>query len=161
MKKLILARRLSQIFFLFLFVYILWSASRASLLFKIDPFVSLFTSLGALALTFILGRFFCGWICPLGSIIDAIGIKTKNRNLNLAQIKYYILGTIVVLAILGIQIAWVFDPLVINETYSANIGIFASRPSQQSGWYIISNRKVFVHQGFFEQICKIFEKLFI
>jgi polyferredoxin len=117
MKKLILARRFSQIFFLSLFICVLWEAARASLLFKIDPFISLFTALGALALTFILGRFFCGWVCPLGSILDFLGMKARNREPGLTQIKYYILGVIVILAILGIQIAWIFDPLVITARF--------------------------------------------
>jgi MauM/NapG family ferredoxin protein len=117
MKKLIFARRLSQIFFLSLFIYVLWSAVHTSLLFKIDPFISIGTSLGALALTFILGRFFCGWVCPLGSILDFLGMKARNREPGLTQIKYYILGVIVILAILGIQIAWIFDPLVITARF--------------------------------------------
>ena len=130
MKKLIFARRSSQIFFLSLFIYILWSAIHTDLFFKIDPLVVILTSLSGriiipgiisvaamLILTFIFGRFFCGWICPLGSIIDCLGMKTKNKALNLTQIKYYILGAIAILAVLGIQIAWIFDPLVITARF--------------------------------------------
>ena len=130
MKKLILARRFSQLFFLSLFIYILWSTERTASLFKIDPLVSILTSVSErviipgiifsivmLLLTFIFGRFFCGWICPLGSIIDGLGIRAKNRPVNLTLIKYYVFGFIVVSAFLGIQIAWVFDPLVITARF--------------------------------------------
>jgi len=119
MKKLVLIRRFSQIFFLSLFIYILWLTTNTALFFKIDPLVSIFNplSLMMLILTLIVGRFFCGWICPLGSIIDMCGIKAKNRDLSFRQVKYYILGLIVVSAFLGMQIAWVFDPIVITARF--------------------------------------------
>lgn len=130
MKKLVLARRLSQVFFLSLFIYILWSTRHADIFFKIDPLVSIFTSIGArqalpgimlsiamLVMTFVLGRFFCGWVCPLGAIIDICGTNAKNRDLNPRQVKYYILGFIFICAVLGVQIAWVFDPIVITARF--------------------------------------------
>ena len=119
MKKIVLIRRFSQIFFLSLFIYILWLTTNTASFFKMDPLVSILNpfSLMMLILTFIVGRFFCGWICPLGSIIDICGIKSKNRNLNFRQIKYYILGLIVVSGFLGIQIVWVFDPIVTTARF--------------------------------------------
>jgi len=119
MKKLVLTRRLSQIFFLSLFIYILWLTTNTASFFKIDPLISIFNpfSLMMLILTLIVGRFFCGWICPLGSVIDMCGIKAKNRVLNFRQVKYYILGSIIISAFLGIQIAWIFDPLVITARF--------------------------------------------
>lgn len=119
MKKLVLTRRLSQIFFLSLFIYILWLTANTAAFFKIDPLVSIFSPFSIIMffLTFVIGRFFCGWACPLGFIIDMCGIKVKNRVLNFRQVKYYILGSIVVSAFLGIQIAWIFDPLVITARF--------------------------------------------
>jgi polyferredoxin len=119
MKKLVLIRRFSQISFLALFIYILWSTKNTAAFFKIDPLVSIFNSfsLFMLIMTLMVGRFFCGWICPLGVIIDACGVKAKNRDLNFRQIKYYILGFIVIFAFLGMQIAWIFDPLVITARF--------------------------------------------
>ncbi|KKL10761.1 hypothetical protein LCGC14_2552600, partial [marine sediment metagenome] len=36
-----------------------------------------------LALTLVLGRYFCGWICPLGSLIEILDLLLKPlRNLN-------------------------------------------------------------------------------
>nr|MBU1328094.1 4Fe-4S binding protein [Candidatus Omnitrophota bacterium] len=119
MKKLVLIRRFSQILFLSLFIYILWLTTNTAVFFKIDPLVSIFSlsALTMLVLTFIVGRFFCGWICPLGAIIDICGVKAKNRDLGFRQIKYYILGFIVISTFFGMQIAWIFDPLVITARF--------------------------------------------
>ncbi len=120
MKKLILVRRLSQALFLLLFIYLLWLTSHTAAFFKIDPLVSTFSlfSLMMLGATLIIGRFFCGWACPLGAIIDICGIKAKNRDMGLFRnIKYFILGLIVIFAFIGIQIVWIFDPLVITARF--------------------------------------------
>jgi len=119
MKKLVLARRYSQIFFLLLFICVIWSVVYAPLYFKADPLISIFgiASLAMLGLTLILGRFFCGWICPLGTVIDICGIRAKNRVIALNKIKYYILGAVVIFAFFGIGIAWIFDPLVITARF--------------------------------------------
>jgi len=101
-----------------------------------------------LTLTFVLGRFFCGWMCPLGTMLDFwryIIFLTKNffikkivkqkiifRNKNNKNeagknrvIKYYILTTILIFSVFGIQIAWFFDPITIFvRTFSFNIHPF-------------------------------------
>ncbi|MDP2921829.1 MAG: 4Fe-4S dicluster domain-containing protein [Candidatus Omnitrophota bacterium] len=111
MKKLVILRRASQAFFLFSFIYLLWLTLRPIVYIPLLFFVAI------LILTFVIGRFFCGWVCPLGTIIDICGVKVKNRGVNLRVIKYYILGLIVVFAFLGIQIRWIFDPLVITARF--------------------------------------------
>jgi polyferredoxin len=144
MKKLILARRASQLVFLGLFVYILWSTTYplkglfpSDIFFKLDPLTVMFTSLSErvflpgfilssfmLALTLVLGRFFCGWVCPLGTCLD-ITAHGKKRKTALAEstgdmilrIKYVALGTIFIFASLGAQCAWVFDPIVIAARF--------------------------------------------
>jgi len=119
MKKLILLRRSSQAFFLSLFIYVLWLTANTAVSFRIDPLISIFNplSMSMLVLTFIFGRFFCGWVCPLGAIIDICGARAKNRDLGFREVKYYILGFIVIFAFLGIQVAWVFDPIVITARF--------------------------------------------
>ncbi|MFA5339699.1 MAG: 4Fe-4S binding protein [Candidatus Omnitrophota bacterium] len=76
-----------------------------------------------LALTLIFGRFFCGWMCPLGSTIDLVGwlrrkgyLKREEKdtvNAKARKPKFFILAAIAVSAAVGLQLAWVFDPLVI------------------------------------------------
>ena len=133
-KKLVLTRRFFQALFLGLFVYLtihpLKSILPADTFFKIDPLMSIFTSISGrfilggivfsiamLFLTLIFGRFFCGWLCPLGAIIDICGVSSKNRSFNFRQVKYYIFAIIVIFSFIGIQIAWIFDPMVIMARF--------------------------------------------
>ena len=144
MKKLIVLRRFSQLLFLGLFIYILWSTTYplngllpAETFFKTNPLTMIFTSiseriaipgimyaLAMLLLALLLGRYFCGWVCPLGSMIDAAGALRKRRpvladlsNAIMRKPKFAILAIIAVLSIFGMQAAWVFDPIVIMARF--------------------------------------------
>ena len=72
-----------------------------------------------LGLTFLLGRFFCGWICPLGTCVDgsdnALKAKCKNQSkskgLNLPWLKYFVLIAILTAAVFSVQLAGYFDPI--------------------------------------------------
>jgi polyferredoxin len=110
-------RRISQIAFFLLFVWLLarvkmnYSSGADSrtlhpvnYFFKLDPLVALVNLFSghtlALALiwsliilipTFFLGRFFCGWICPLGSmnqLVDSIRSKSMRRKKLIASNRY-------------------------------------------------------------------------
>lgn len=145
--KWIALRRTSQIIFLLLFVYVLWSTTHPlngplspQLLFKIDPLIMIFTSLSEriilaglvfaaamLVLTVVFGRFFCGWMCPLGSTLDLVsclrrkGIKRKKEidavNAKVRRPKFFLLAVIAVSAVAGLQLVWIFDPLVIAARF--------------------------------------------
>jgi len=144
MKRLIAARRISQIFFLVLFIYILWSTTYPlkgllppGTFFKINPLIMIITSISErvivpgisvslvmLILTLILGRFFCGWVCPLGTTIDmtaAIGRKKYSEddrvNRNFSMPKFLVLIIVAMAAILGVQLAWFMDPMVIMARF--------------------------------------------
>ena len=110
-------RRISQIVFFLLFVWLLartkmntssGADSRplhlVNYFFKLDPLAALVNTLAghtlSLALiwtfvilipTFFLGRFFCGWICPLGSMnqfVDGIRSKSMRRKTRIAANRY-------------------------------------------------------------------------
>jgi MauM/NapG family ferredoxin protein len=75
---------------------------------------ALFLSLATIALTLVFGRVFCGWICPLGSMNNAVSILSrskKNSPGKLYRLKYYILFFILAAAFFGIQMAGILDPL--------------------------------------------------
>jgi len=71
-----------------------------------------------LLLTPLLGRFFCGWICPLGTLLDATGWLLRQRDRISARLdralrptKYALLIVVVVAAGLSSQWFFVIDPL--------------------------------------------------
>ncbi len=142
-------RRTSQVLFFLLFAFLLFRTelkgalgaggdihlrSPVRLFFLLDPLVAISNALATGALykglllslvilipTMFLGRFFCGWICPMGSLNHFLGnLKwhTK-RGKNLIQsnrykpwqtTKYYILIIVLVAALLGTGIVGWFDP---------------------------------------------------
>ena len=64
------------------------------------------------AVTLVVGRVWCGWICPAGTILDLYGPRGRRGvPLKLRQAKYYILFTILVLAVLGSLAFMYLDPI--------------------------------------------------
>ncbi len=68
-------------------------------------------------LTILCGRAFCGWVCPLGTCIDAAdrvarrkADRRTTRERSWPRLKYYILAGIIVTAAMGAQVAWLLDP---------------------------------------------------
>ena len=79
------------------------------------------TSLLFVLLTLVVGRAFCGWVCPLGTLLDAVarvfgapfdrfGFETHRR---LQRIKYGLLALMVFGAIFSAQWVYLLDPLVL------------------------------------------------
>ena len=131
--RILTARRISQVFFLFLF---LWFCIVSSLgeqwwqlrgwpinwLLQLDPLIALGTllttrvlyagllwALVTLILAILLGRFFCGWVCPFGSLHHFVGFLGRRRKHLRDQvamnqyhrgqsIKYYLLTFLLVAA---------------------------------------------------------------
>jgi len=98
--------------------------------FSIDPLAALtvlissrainaffWPSLLLVAATILLGRFFCGWMCPLGTTLDLVRPLIPARpaqrvpSLNL---KYYLLAAILALSLVSVNAAGLFDPLSIT-----------------------------------------------
>jgi polyferredoxin len=76
---------------------------------------------GLLVLTLLLGRFFCGFICPFGTIHHAVGtfkpalkgsrMMQANRKTPSQKIKYFILILLLVAAVFGLNASGLMDPI--------------------------------------------------
>jgi len=69
-------------------------------------------------LTVVLGRFFCGWLCPLGTLLDLAHRIIPPRAggtpaLPYRSVKYFLLGIILVGAFFGLPLVGYFDPFSI------------------------------------------------
>ncbi len=130
-------RRLSQILFLGLFALFVCTAALRNPFLETDPFIAftnalathalyrgLLWSLAILIPTLFLGRFFCGWICPLGTLNHWAGnIRSvaksgrrriqSNRYQPWQAFKYYFLLALLAAALLGSAIGGLFDPIVL------------------------------------------------
>ena len=106
-----------KLFFLFdpLILIATWLAAHAV------PLLSLL-SLLVIAMTVLMGRVFCGWICPFGTIhdvagrvFDRFGPTPKHRDhWSRRQLtKYYVLIGFLVMAVFGVHWICVLDPLVL------------------------------------------------
>lgn len=144
-------RRISQILFLSLFLFLLFrtefrgsfSGARGdirlsypvNIFLEADPLAAitnvlstgtlykgLLWSLVIIIPTLFLGRFFCGWICPLGTLNHFFGgwksehkrgpeRLARNRYKPWQALKYYILIAVLVAALLGSDIAGIVDPI--------------------------------------------------
>ncbi len=132
-----LARRISQGLFLALFLFLfIQTESKGTdelgwpvkLFLDFDPLIFLTTALAShtveglfwlslilVGLTVLLGRFFCGWVCPLGTLNNLAGSLRKKRpkppGPGWFRLKYYILVAVLALSLFGVQLAGVLDPI--------------------------------------------------
>ncbi len=134
-------RIFSQTLFFSLFMFLLWVTwfSRlggypVSLFLEIDPLVGIATALSThtvyrwlwrglfvLIPTLLLGRVFCNWMCPYGSLHQFFGwlfnIRSNKNNMDVNryrpafQIKYYILAVFLILAAFGSLQIGLLDPI--------------------------------------------------
>ncbi len=141
-------RRAAQLVLLLLFLWLFRRTEYGSsnelaggenLFFRLDPLVGATAMLAArqflaafwpaallLALTLLFGRFFCGWICPLGTLLDYFHrlvrplARTSNRYCEaklpqraeetLRATRYVLLLAILVAAVFSVQLVGYFDP---------------------------------------------------
>jgi len=156
-KHLIWIRRISQTFFLALFLFLLIETRfpdaayldyslvvttqqdirvgyPAGFFFQLDPLVwitsllsghvwiqGFFWAVAVLLLTLLLGRFFCGFVCPLGTIhhmasVIRPALKGKplmeaNQKNKSHKLKYLLLVAALVSALFGLNVAGILDPI--------------------------------------------------
>ncbi len=124
-------------FLLFIFLFLTWQP----LLMRLDPLAMLanlissraFEALSAIALimvalSLVAGRAWCGWLCPLGTVLDWLSLnklrKKKGRSLHSSwrSVKYVILIAILAAAIFSNLTLMVFDPMtVMVRTFAAAV----------------------------------------
>ncbi|KAA0893947.1 4Fe-4S binding protein [Oryzomonas rubra] len=66
--------------------------------------------------TLLLGRFFCGWICPLGTVLDLVTPKKRTRRpiaVLKGNLKYWLLLPILAAALFNLNLAGLLDPMAI------------------------------------------------
>jgi polyferredoxin len=179
--RIVTVRRLSQIFFLAIF---LWFCIAATLganwwqlrgwpinwLLELGPLTALATALATgtlyknlawalvtVLLTLFVGRFFCGFACPLGTInqftgwLGRLGLGPDdrveaNRHRRLQALKYYILVGLLALALMGSVQTGIFDPLplmhrsvnlALTPLADNHLGLLSDLPrSYASAWFI-------------------------
>jgi polyferredoxin len=145
------ARRVSQVVFLAAFVLLLFKSEftgsfrgsagqvrlpwPVSIFLEADPLAAVTTaistrtvyrglwwSLIVLVPTFFLGRFFCGWVCPLGTLNHFFGslrsekkrgkaLLDSNRYKPWQAVKYYVLAAVLLSAVFGSLLAGLVDPI--------------------------------------------------
>jgi polyferredoxin len=136
------ARRVVQGLFLALFLIVLIrttligeddTAPLATFFFDIDPLAFLatwiasgsvlpgmFLALITVGLTLLLGRFFCGWVCPMGTTFNLISVGAKRPPAHLIRTgtwnqwqksKYLLLIGLLAAALTGLHLAGIFDPI--------------------------------------------------
>lgn len=113
------------------------------LFFRLDPLVAIIAmsasgtlifgltfSIVMLVSTFFFGRFFCGWMCPLGVLIDFFewviqGFKRKERDKHrlyqLSAVKFGVLILVLAGSGFSFQFVYFFDPMVIMTRFMGMI----------------------------------------
>ncbi|MBM4274644.1 MAG: 4Fe-4S binding protein [Deltaproteobacteria bacterium] len=144
--RIVTVRRISQVFFLVIFLWFCITATVGTAwwqlrgwpinwILELDPLTALATVLATgtlyssltwalvtILLTLFVGRFFCGFACPLGTISQATGWLYRrrldgsarveaNRPRRLQAFKYYLLVFLLGLALMGSVQTGIFDPL--------------------------------------------------
>jgi MauM/NapG family ferredoxin protein len=137
-------RRLSQVLVFLVFVFLFLGTEykdndvlpyAVNVFLRLDPLVAgaamlssralinlVWPALVVVGLTLILGRFFCGWVCPLGAVLDftdaAVFRKPRRGKgptvpVGWRRYKYFILLFLAASSLFTLQLVFLFDPISI------------------------------------------------
>jgi MauM/NapG family ferredoxin protein len=131
-------RQAVQILTFALYVYLLFAALQrraafplADLFFRLNPLAALSAMVAGrawiprlalaavtLALTLLLGRVWCGWICPLGTLLEWVRFPTPEtgflrKTQFLGRVKYVLLLVTLATALFGSLALLIFDPITL------------------------------------------------
>ncbi len=157
-------RIVSQAFFFALFMFLLWTTwfSRlggypVSLFLEVDPLVGFATALSThtvyrwlwrglfvLVPTLLLGRVFCNWTCPYGTLHHFVGWVFNNRGnrsnidqnryRSIYQLKYVILTIMLVMAAFGSLQIGLLDPIcLLVRTMATTVAPAADLAAERAG----------------------------
>jgi polyferredoxin len=87
---------------------------------------TIFPALILVFLTLVLGRAFCGWVCPMGTVIDASDVvllrgRRQSRKAVRHHWKYLALLGVVGAGLFGVQVAYLLDPLSLLTRTAATV----------------------------------------
>ena len=176
MKKITSARISQFLFFAIFLVLFLQTEYRGkdqidvavNAFFRADPLVAVSTLLAAkgwlplllpgllvLVLSAFLGRFFCGWLCPLGTVLDLVTgriAKTAPVRWLKGSVKYWLLLPLLVAALLNLNLAGLLDPIAIllrALTFFVHPILGATARSGWVGLYrLLGDRRDFLDPGY-------------
>ena len=126
---------------------------------------SFFLAILVIVATIILGRVFCGWICPLGTLNNIFGALQKRRPsrapLNLHWLKYGLLIFLLTSSLFSLQLAGIFDPISLLIR-SFSLAVFPSLSyATKAGFDTIYNWNIPVLVNVSEWIYAFFKKLWL
>ncbi|MFN8597971.1 MAG: 4Fe-4S binding protein [Anaerolineae bacterium] len=147
-QKWLTVRKTVQIATLLLFVAFVvmarrggWPTELVNIPARLDPLLMLAQALATRALligsllalimivlTLIFGRVWCGWLCPLGTVLDLFTLKRwRKKNVGMSDrwraVKYLLLLTIFIAALFGNLSLLIFDPITIMVR-TVSIGVW-------------------------------------
>jgi MauM/NapG family ferredoxin protein len=141
-------RQAVQIIFFVLFIYLLFASLEqrtvnpfADMFFRLNPLSALSVALAGrswphglewalitVGLTWLLGRVWCGWICPFGTLLEWTSARAARKRAaalspRLRTIKYFLLVALLGLALLGNLTLLALDPIAIFTRAMATVVI--------------------------------------
>lgn len=153
-------RRFFQLFFLAAFTLLFFLNPYSERIFipvdiflRADPLLSLTTyiasrqfhpnlliSLVVVLSAVVMGRMYCAWICPLGTLFDLSPGAEKQKKTGAKNIKYILLFALIMTAFFGLNLAFHLDPISLLtrfftlllyplSVFLANMALDAARPA--------------------------------